>query len=162
MGKAIIVKDLFVSYQGNQVVQNVSFEIEQGKLVGIIGPNGAGKSTLMKAVLDLIPKDKGYVQILGEGIRSVRKSVAYVPQRSDIDWDFPITVLDVVLIGTYPSLGMMKRPKKGERDWAFECLKKVGMEEFKHRQIGELSGGQQQRVFLARAFSAKGGNILLR
>ena len=76
MGKAIIVKDLFVSYQGNQVVQNVSFEIEQGKLVGIIGPNGAGKSTLMKAVLDLIPKDKGYVQILGEGIRSVRKSVA--------------------------------------------------------------------------------------
>ncbi|HDR5104133.1 TPA: ATP-binding cassette domain-containing protein, partial [Bacillus anthracis] len=74
MGKAIIVKDLFVSYQGNQVVQNVSFEIEQGKLVGIIGPNGAGKSTLMKAVLDLIPKDKGYVQILEEGIRSVRKS----------------------------------------------------------------------------------------
>lgn len=78
----------------------------------------------MKAVLDLIPNDKGYVQILGEDIRSVRKSVAYVPQRSDIDWDFPITVLDVVLIGTYPSLGMMKRPKKEHRDWAFDCLKK--------------------------------------
>lgn len=124
MGEAIIVKDLFVSYQGNQVVQNVSFDIEKGKLVGIIGPNGAGKSTLMKAVLDLIPNDKGYVQILGEDIRSVRKSVAYVPQRSDIDWDFPITVLDVVLIGTYPSLGMMKRPKKEHRDWAFDCLKK--------------------------------------
>ncbi|MED3329136.1 metal ABC transporter ATP-binding protein [Bacillus thuringiensis] len=155
MGEAIIVKDLFVSYQGNQVVQNVSFDIEKGKLVGIIGPNGAGKSTLMKAVLDLIPNDKGYVQILGEDIRSVRKSVAYVPQRSDIDWDFPITVLDVVLIGTYPSLGMMKRPKKEHRDWAFDCLKKVGMEEFKNRQIGELSGGQQQRVFLARALAQK-------
>ncbi|MBE7105090.1 ATP-binding cassette domain-containing protein [Bacillus cereus] len=152
--EAIIVKDLFVSYQGNQVVQNVSFEIEKGKLVGIIGPNGAGKSTLMKAILDLIPNDKGYIRILGEDIRSVRKCIAYVPQRSDIDWDFPITVLDVVLIGTYPSLGMMKRPKKEHRDWAFECLKKVGMEEFKNRQIGELSGGQQ-RVFLARALAQK-------
>ncbi|HDR7355322.1 MULTISPECIES: metal ABC transporter ATP-binding protein [Bacillus cereus group] len=155
MGEAIIVKDLFVSYQGNQVVQNVSFNIGKGNLVGIIGPNGAGKSTLMKAVLDLIPSDKGYVQILGEDIRSARKHVAYVPQRSDIDWDFPITVLDVVLIGTYPSLGMMKRPRKEHRDWAFECLKKVGMEEFKDRQIGELSGGQQQRVFLARALAQK-------
>ena len=151
MDEAIIVKDLFVSYQGNQVVQNVSFDIEKGKLVGIIGPNGAGKSTLMKAVLDLIPSDKGFVQVLREDIRSARKHVAYVPQRSDIDWDFPITVLDVVLIGTYPSLGMMKRPKKEHRDWAFECLKKVGMEEFKNRQIGELSGGQQQRAAAARA-----------
>lgn len=155
MAGAVVVKDLFVSYQGNQVVENVSFDIEKGKLVGIIDSNGAGKSTLMKAVLDLIPNDKGYVRILGEDIRSARKRVAYVPQRSDIDWDFPITVLDVVLIGTYPSLGMMKRPKKEHREWAFECLKKVGMEEFKNRQIGELSGGQQQRVFLARALAQK-------
>ena len=122
MGEAIIVKDLFVSYQGNQVVQNVSFDIEKGSSLELLF-KWSGKSTLMKAVLDLIPNDKGYVQILGEDIRSVRKSVAYVPQRSDIDWDFPITVLDVVLIGTYPSLGMMKRPKKEHRDWAFDCLK---------------------------------------
>jgi manganese transport system ATP-binding protein len=155
MTVAVVVKDLFVSYQGNQVVQNVSFDIDKGKIVGIIGPNGAGKSTLMKAILDLIPNDKGYVRILGENIRSARKHVTYVPQRSDIDWDFPITVLDVVLIGTYPSLGMIKRPRREHRDWAFECLKKVGMEEFKNRQIGELSGGQQQRVFLARALAQK-------
>ena len=90
-----------------------------------------GKSTLMKAVLDLIPSDKGYVQVLGEDIRSARKHVAYVPQRSDIDWDFPITVLDVVLIGTYPSLGMMKRPKKEHRDWAFECLKRSAWKSLK-------------------------------
>ncbi|MDM5155629.1 metal ABC transporter ATP-binding protein [Bacillus sp. DX1.1] len=155
MNEALVVNELFVSYQGNQVIQNVSFCIEKGKLVGIIGPNGAGKSTLMKAVLDLIPNDKGHIRILGESIRNARKFAAYVPQRSDIDWDFPITVLDVVLIGTYPSLGMLKRPKKEHRDWAVECLHKVGMESFKNRQIGELSGGQQQRVFLARALAQK-------
>lgn len=155
MNNALVVDQLFVSYQGNQVIRNVTFCIEKGKLVGIIGPNGAGKSTLMKAILDLIPNDKGDIRILGEGIHKARKYIAYVPQRSDIDWDFPITVLDVVLIGVYPSLGMIKRPRKEHRDWALECLKKVGMADFKNRQIGELSGGQQQRVFLARALAQK-------
>ena len=161
MDEAIIVKDLFVSYQGNQVVQNVSFDIEKGKLVGIIGPNGAGKSTLMKAVLDLIPSDKGYVQVLGEDIRSARKHVAYVPQRSDIDWDFPITVLDVVLIGTYPSLGMMKRPKKEHRDWAFECLKRSA---WKSLKIAKLVSFQvdNNNVSFSESISTKGGDILLR
>ncbi|GGI14759.1 metal ABC transporter ATP-binding protein [Gottfriedia solisilvae] len=151
MIKALVIKDLYVSYQGNQVIQNVSFEVEKGKLVGIIGPNGAGKSTLMKAILELIPRDTGVINIFGQSIRNFRKFVAYVPQRSDIDWDFPITVLDVVLLGTYPNLGFFKKPKKEDKDWAVECLRKVGMENFKNRQIGELSGGQQQRVFLARA-----------
>ncbi|CAM4227505.1 manganese transporter [Bacillus manliponensis] len=155
MSKAVVVKDLFVSYQGNQAIQDVSFSIEEGKIIGIIGPNGAGKSTVMKAVLDLIPRDKGEIRVLGEGIKRVRKRVAYVPQRSDIDWDFPIRVLDVVLIGTYPLLGVLKRPKKEHKEWALQCLKKVGMEDFKDRQIGELSGGQQQRVFLARALAQK-------
>jgi iron/zinc/copper transport system ATP-binding protein len=155
MNEALEVKELYVSYQGDIVVENVSFSIEKGKIVGIIGPNGAGKSTLLKAMLDLIPNDKGHVRILGKDVDDARKLVAYVPQRSDIDWDFPITVLDVVVIGTYPALGMMKRPKKEQRDWALECLKKVGMEDFKNRQIGELSGGQQQRVFLARALAQK-------
>ncbi len=161
MDEAIIVKDLFVSYQGNQVVQNVSFDIEKGKLVGIIGPNGAGKSTLMKAVLDLIPNDKGYVQVLGEDIRSARKHVAYVPQRSDIDWDFPITVLDVVLIGTYPSLGMMKRPKKEHRDWAFECLKKSVWRNLRIVKLVSFQEGNNN-VSFSESFSAKGGNLLLR
>jgi iron/zinc/copper transport system ATP-binding protein len=119
----------------------------------IIGPNGAGKSTLLKALLNLIPLDKGQITIQGKPIRSSRNKIAYVPQRSNIDWDFPITVIDTVLIGTYPSLGLLKRPKKQEREWAYECLKKVGMEQFSHRQIGALSGGQQQRVFLARALA---------
>jgi len=155
MNNALAVDGLFVSYQGNQVIRNVTFCIETGKLVGIIGPNGAGKSTLMKAILNLIPSDKGDISILGESIRKAKKYIAYVPQRSDIDWDFPITVLDVVLIGVYPSLGIIKRPRKEHRDWALECLEKVGMADFKNRQIGELSGGQQQRVFLARALAQK-------
>lgn len=142
MTEALVVKELFVSYHGNEVVQNVSFCIGKGKLVGIIGPNGAGKSTLMKVILNLITSDKGDARIPGVRICDDRKLVVYVPQRNDIDWGFPITVLDVVLIGTYPSLRISKRPKKEHRDGAFECLKKVGMEDFTNCQIGELSGGQ--------------------
>jgi iron/zinc/copper transport system ATP-binding protein len=155
MSDALAVKSLFVSYHGNEAVRNVSFSIEQGKMVGIIGPNGAGKSTLLKALLNLIPKDNGEVQIYGRSFNELRKSVAYVPQRSNIDWDFPINVLDTVLIGTYPNMGILKRPKKKEKEWAMQCLERVGMENFANRQIGELSGGQQQRVFLARALAQK-------
>lgn len=153
MAHAIEVKDLHVSYYGKQVLKNVSFTMETGRLIGIVGPNGAGKSTLMKAVLGLIPRDKGTVSIGGKSIAEIRKHIAYVPQRATIDWDFPITVLDTVLLGTYPSLGLFKRPKKKHREWAYQCLEKVGMETFAKRQIGELSGGQQQRVFLARALA---------
>jgi iron/zinc/copper transport system ATP-binding protein len=153
MTYAVSVQNLHVSYHGNEAVRNVSFSLEAGNIVGIIGPNGAGKSTLLKALLNLIPLDKGQITIHGKPIRSCRNKIAYVPQRSNIDWDFPITVIDTVLIGTYPSLGLLKRPKKQEREWAYECLKKVGMEQFSHRQIGALSGGQQQRVFLARALA---------
>ncbi len=155
MKAAISVNDLSVSYNGNDALRNVSFTVEEGKLIGIIGPNGAGKSTLLKVLLNLIKKDRGSIEILGKSIRQMRKSVAYVPQRSNIDWDFPITVMDTVLIGTYPNLGILKRPQKEHRAWAFECLEKVGMSEYRNRQIGELSGGQQQRVFLARALAQK-------
>jgi iron/zinc/copper transport system ATP-binding protein len=103
----------------------------------------------------LIPRDKGVIQVAGKTIDEVRKKIAYVPQRSNIDWDFPITVIDTVVIGTYPKIGLFKRPGKRDKEWAYECLKKVGMEEFSHRQIGELSGGQQQRVFVARALAQK-------
>lgn len=153
MSVALQVKNLYVSYHGNNVLKNINFSTTKGNLIGIIGPNGAGKSTLMKAILGLIRKDNGDVKILGTEVAHVRKKIAYIPQRNDIDWDFPITVIDTVLIGTYPKLGVFRRPKKAERLWAQECLKKVGMEKYSRRQIGELSGGQQQRVFLARALA---------
>ena len=153
MKTAIAVKELYVSYHGSEALKNVSFTIEEGKLVGIIGPNGAGKSSLLKALLNLIQKEKGEIAILGKTIKEMRTKVAYVPQRSSIDWDFPITVFDTVLLGTYPKLGVFKRPKKIDKAFAYECLEKVGMTEFRNRQIGELSGGQQQRVFLARALA---------
>lgn len=152
---AISIQDLHVSYFGNEAVTGVSLSVNTGNLVGIIGPNGAGKSTFLKAMLNLIPKDKGAVKVLGKPITEVRKSIAYVPQRNNIDWDFPITVLDAVLIGTYPHLKLFSRPKKKDKEWAMECLQRVGMQEFSKRQIGELSGGQQQRVFLARALAQK-------
>ncbi|MCS0673687.1 metal ABC transporter ATP-binding protein [Cytobacillus firmus] len=152
---AISIEDLHVSYFGNEAVTGVSLTVNTGNLVGIIGPNGAGKSTFLKAMLNLIPKDKGAVRVMGKSIAEVRKSIAYVPQRNDIDWDFPITVHDAVLIGTYPHLKLFRRPKKKDKHWAMECLQRVGMQEFSKRQIGELSGGQQQRVFLARALAQK-------
>ncbi|WP_100407628.1 metal ABC transporter ATP-binding protein [Bacillus solitudinis] len=155
MSDILTVQDLYVSYHGNEAVKNISFSTKAGQIVGIIGPNGAGKSTLLKSLLNLIPRDKGEIKIAGRSIDEMRKKIAYVPQRSNIDWDFPITVIDTVVIGTYPNLGLFKRPKRREKEWAYECLKKVGMEEFSQRQIGELSGGQQQRVFVARALAQK-------
>ncbi|AIF44093.1 metal ABC transporter ATP-binding protein [Virgibacillus sp. SK37] len=153
MGTSISVDQLHVSYYGKEAVRDVSFSIMPGSLVGIIGPNGAGKSTLLKSILGLIPSDKGTVKVQGGEVKLARKKLAYVPQRSNIDWDFPISVIDTALIGTYPKLRMFRRPKKSDKQLAMECLEKVGMSEFKNRQIGELSGGQQQRVFLARALA---------
>jgi len=155
MTTALSVSKLFVSYNGNEALKDINFTIDEGKLVGIIGPNGAGKSTLLKVLLNLVNKDAGSVEILGKSIKEMKTRVAYVPQRSNIDWDFPITVMDTVLIGTYPKLGIFRRPKKEHKSLAMECLEKVGMTQFHNRQIGELSGGQQQRVFLARALAQK-------
>lgn len=161
MHPIVKIEDLNIAYHGKAVIEQMSFEIETGKLVGIIGPNGAGKSTLMKAMLALIPIDHGSIEVFGKNIREVRKNIAYVPQRSQIDWNFPITVNETVLLGTYPRLGIMRRPKKREKEWAQECLAQVGMSDYGRRQIGELSGGQQQRVFLARALAQKAELFLL-
>src|SRR5699024_10995088 len=150
---AIEVQHMHVSYGGKKVVEDVGFSFDTGKLIGIIGPNGAGKSTLMKAILGLIPRDYGSVSFDGKSIKQVRQNIAYLPQRSAIDWDFPILVRDAVLTGTYPKLGLFRRPGKKEKQLAHQCLEKVGMEDFRNSQIGELSGGQQQRVFLARALA---------
>lgn len=161
MENAVEVKNISVSYYGNQVVKDVSFSFDHGKLIGIVGPNGAGKSTLIKATLGLIPKDSGTVTIANQPLKNMRKKIAYVPQRSNIDWDFPILVDDTVLLGTYPKLGLFKRPGKKDKELAAYCLKKVGLEEFSHRQISELSGGQQQRVFLARALAQEADYFFL-
>jgi manganese/zinc/iron transport system ATP- binding protein len=141
------------AYQKKPVLQDVTFSVGEGQLVGIIGPNGAGKSTLIKAILGLIPRLSGEVRVFGKPYSENRKLVGYVPQRESVDWDFPTNALDVVLMGRYGRLGWFRRPGAEDKRIALECLAKVGMAEFAERQISQLSGGQQQRVFLARALA---------
>ncbi|GAA3409205.1 metal ABC transporter ATP-binding protein [Paenibacillus hodogayensis] len=147
------VQGLTVAYQRKPVLEDVSFTVPEGKLIGIIGPNGAGKSTLIKASLGLIPKVRGDVLIYGQPYAQQRKMIGYVPQRESVDWDFPTSALDVVMMGRYGHLGWFRRPGANERRIAMECLAKVGMADFAGRQISQLSGGQQQRIFLARALA---------
>lgn len=147
------VDNLTVSYHKKPVLKEVSFAAPEGKLIGIVGPNGAGKSTLIKGILGLVPKTSGNVQIYGKPYRLQRKKVGYVPQRESVDWDFPTSVFDVVLMGRYGQIGWFKRPGKKDKETAMACLEKVGMAEYANRQISQLSGGQQQRVFLARALA---------
>jgi manganese/zinc/iron transport system ATP- binding protein len=150
---ALEIHDLTVAFDRKPVLWNIDLMIPKGKLVGIIGPNGAGKSTLIKAVMGILPLSSGYVKIFDQDIENVRQKISYVPQRESVDWDFPASVLDVVLMGRYAKLGLFKRPRKADREVAMDCLRKVGMESFAHRQISQLSGGQQQRTFLARALA---------
>lgn len=153
MTSPVTVNNLTVAYQKKPVLEDISFSVPEGKLIGIIGPNGAGKSTLIKAILELIPTISGKVQIFGSSYKQSRKKVGYVPQRESVDWDFPTDALDVVTMGRYGHLGWFKRPGKTDTTIAMECLEKVGMSQFASRQISQLSGGQQQRVFLARALA---------
>jgi manganese/zinc/iron transport system ATP- binding protein len=150
---ALEVHDLTVAFDRKPVLWDIDLTLPQGKLVGIIGPNGAGKSTLVKAAMGLLPLSSGYVKLFDQPIDEVRKRISYVPQRESVDWDFPASVLDIVLMGRYGKLGLFKRPRKADRDVALDCLKKVGMESFANRQISQLSGGQQQRTFIARALA---------
>ena len=147
--------DVTVAYGRRPVLWNVDLAIPGASLFGIIGPNGAGKSTLLKAALGLVPLAGGEVRILGAELDEVRPRVGYVPQRESVDWDFPVNVTDVVLMGTYGSLGWLRRPGRAERALAESCLERVGLAEVADRQIGRLSGGQQQRVFLARALAQR-------
>jgi len=145
--------DLTVAYQKKPVLWNIDMTLPQGALIGIIGPNGAGKSTLIKAAMGLLPLGSGYVKMFDQELNDVRHKVSYVPQRETVDWDFPTSVLDVVLMGRYAKLGLLTRPRKADKEMAMNCLRKVGMEAYTTRQISQLSGGQQQRVFLARALA---------
>lgn len=151
MSGALEIHDLTVSYDRKPVLWGIDFELPKGKIIGIIGPNGAGKSTLIKAIMGLIPIDSGFVKIFDQPLDEVRNRVSYVPQKESVDWDFPASVSDVVLMGRYARLGLMSRPKKADREAALRALELVGMAPFHKRQISQLSGGQQQRVFLARA-----------
>lgn len=153
---AIHIEQLTVAYQAVPVLWQVDLNIQKGKRTAIIGPNGAGKSTLIKSILGLMTPLTGEVDFSVKenewsDYKSIKKSVAYVPQKSSVDWDFPTTVLDVVVMGRYGHLGWFKRPGKKDAALAEEMLVKVGMHSFKDRQISQLSGGQRQRVFLARA-----------
>ena len=148
---AVSVDDLTVAYNYKPVLWDIDLAIPEGVLMAIVGPNGAGKSTLIKAILGIIDPIAGSVGIYGKPYEDQRQLVAYVPQKGSVDWDFPTTALDVVMMGTYGSLGWIKRPGKPQKKAALEALEKVGMLPFKNRQISQLSGGQQQRIFLARA-----------
>jgi manganese/zinc/iron transport system ATP- binding protein len=152
---AMSVRDLTVAYRDKPVLWDVDLDVPAGKLAAIIGPNGAGKSTLIKAALGLVPKAAGTVEFFDRPYKEVRKRVAYVPQRSSVDWSFPTNALDVVTMGTYGRLGWVRRPGKDEHAYAEHCLELVGMGDFARRQISQLSGGQQQRVFLARALAQR-------
>jgi ABC-type Mn2+/Zn2+ transport system ATPase subunit len=147
----IKVQGLSVSYGTKRVLTNIHLDITAGNTYGVIGPNGAGKSTLFKSILGLIDYNAGSVEVLGQDINDVRKRIAYVPQRDEVDWQFPATVIDIVLMGRYPYKKVFSRLNKEDKAIAQDSLEKLGIANLADRQIGKLSGGQQQRVFIARA-----------
>ncbi len=157
----ITIKGLSVSYERKRVLTNIYLNIEKALIYGVIGPNGAGKSTLFKAILGLIDTDSGAIHIKGQSIKDLRKQVVYVPQKNDVDWQFPATVYDIVLMGRYPHKKVLEQINAQDREIADQALQEMGILPLKNRQIGELSGGQQQRVFLARALCQQADIFLL-
>ena len=160
----IITSDLTVTYNnGNTALRNVSFEIPQGTITALVGVNGAGKSTLFKALMGFMPTIKGEISILGQSVKSALKgnSIAYVPQAEEVDWSFPVLVRDVVMMGRYGHMGFFRKTTPNDILEVDYALNRVGMADFKDRQIGELSGGQRKRVFLARALAQKSQVFLL-
>ena len=155
------VHDLTVAYHKKPVLWGVDLVVPRGKLVGIVGPNGAGKTTLIKAVMGLLSPSSGWIRVFGKPHADNLVRVGYVPQRESVDWDFPVNVMDVVLMGRYGRLGLIKRPTRQDHAIARECLEKVKMLPFANRQIANLSGGQQQRVFLARALAQESDLYLM-
>jgi manganese/iron transport system ATP-binding protein len=154
------VQNLSVNYRGVKALEDVSFVATSGELIGLIGPNGAGKTTLIKAILGLLPPQSGRILFKGRPVRRCRRQIAYVPQRSQIDWDYPITAWNVVMMAHTRNTGWLRRPGVDAQQITKDALEQVGMLPFKHRQIGELSGGQQQRIFLARALAQQADLLL--
>lgn len=154
MDYAITVKNLHVSYQNLKVLENISLTIPKGKRIGILGPNGAGKSTLIKALMSLIPSQFDEIKFNGQcTYKEYKKEIAYVPQRNSVDWDFPIHLEEVVMMGRYGRLGLFKNPSKKDHLIVQNAIDQVNLNEYKKQPIGNLSGGQQQRTFIARALA---------
>jgi len=163
-GGGIAVRDLTVTYRnGHTALRNASFEIPRGTVTALVGVNGAGKSTLFKAIMGFVQASSGDIRLLGKSVReALRKNiVAYVPQSEEVDWAFPVLVEDVVMMGRYGHMGFLRIPSAKDRAAVEGALGRVGMADYRHRQIGELSGGQRKRVFLARALAQDGRVILL-
>jgi manganese/zinc/iron transport system ATP- binding protein len=160
-GAALAVRGVTVSYRDTPAVFSIDATVPEASLTAIVGPNGAGKSTLLKAVLGIVPRLSGTVSVFGAPVERQRRHIAYVPQRASVDWDFPTRVIDVVLMGLYRELGLIRLVRPRHREAAIGCLERVGMADFADRQIGQLSGGQQQRVFLARALAQAADLYLL-
>jgi len=157
---ALDVQGVSAGYNGKLAIEDVSFSVAKGKRVALIGPNGAGKSTLFRAIVGLLPLRTGEICIEGEQSAAAREQAAYVPQTEDVDWSFPVSVLDVVVMGLARRVGWLRLPGRQHRELARVALDRVGMADYARRQIGELSGGQKRRVFIARAL-AQGAHILL-
>lgn len=155
------IHDLTVAYHKKPVLYGIDLQISPGGLIGVMGPNGAGKSTLIKAVMGLLPASSGWIKVFGKSYQESCRWVGYVPQRESVDWDFPVNVMDVVLMGRYGKLRLGQRPTEEDREIARDCLERVKMLPFANRQIGNLSGGQQQRVFLARALAQESDLYLM-
>lgn len=153
--ESILVKGLSVSYGQKRVLSNIHLNIESGNIYGVIGPNGAGKSTLFKSILELLEPNAGEIKVLGKEIGKVRKKVAYIPQKDEVDWTFPATVMDIVMMGRYPHKKILQRINTEDKTIAEEALNDLEILHLANRQIGQLSGGQQQRVFIARALAQK-------
>lgn len=149
----VSIHAMTVAYHRKPVLWDVDYDATPGKLTAIVGPNGAGKSTLIKACLGLVPRASGLVQFWGKSYAAQRSRVGYVPQRESVDWDFPVSALDVVCMGRYRRIGWCLPVTRKHKKAALDCMEQVGMAEYAHRQISQLSGGQQQRVFLARALA---------
>ncbi len=154
------VKDVSVRYNGTVALEGVSFRLSVAERVAVVGPNGAGKSTLFKVIAGVLPPTTGEVKIAG-CTPETHICIAYIPQRSEVDWSFPVTVEDVVMMGRYGKLGVLRRPGRRDREIVRTCLETVGLAELAKRQIGELSGGQQQRMFIARALAQEARLMLM-
>lgn len=158
---ALEVHNLTVSYNRKPVLWDVDFKLPQEKIIGVVGPNGSGKTTLLKSIMGLLKPDSGYAEIFGKPLETVRQRVAYVPQRESVDWDFPASVMDIVLMGRYRKDNLFKRLTREDKRIATEALEKVNMLAYANRQIAQLSGGQQQRVFIARSLAQQADIYLM-
>jgi manganese/zinc/iron transport system ATP- binding protein len=157
----LVIRDLTVAYGRKVVLKGVQADIKRGQVVGVVGPNGGGKSTLLKAILGMVPLVGGTVMLFGKPAVKMRSRIAYVPQKEEVDWQFPVTVHDVVMMGRYPHTGWLRRNTSEDRRVVDEMLARVEMSEYRDSQIGQLSGGQQQRVFIARALAQEADVLLL-